>query len=113
MKEQKYTRPCELQGYDFKPFILETYGAFGTTAQQIIKAAAAKIADKLPDNHLSKLGMRTWTASSFKAHFMQRISISLQRGNAKAIIRRARRDFKLAGQDERDASPPRDHYAPQ
>jgi hypothetical protein len=111
-KRNKYNQACASQGLSFAPFVLETYGALGAEAQKIVKAAVAKIALKLPDDHFSRLAIRSWTATSFRAHFLQRISISLQRGNSKAIRLRALRDFKLVGrQDSRIESPPRDSLA--
>jgi hypothetical protein len=109
----KYSRACNSQGLAFKPFVIETYGAFSTEAQATVKAAVAKMAAKLPNDAFSELAMGTWTASSFRSHFLQRISIALQRGNAIAIQSRALRDFKLAGSDERATSPPRENLQPE
>ena len=70
--------------------------------------AVALMKAKLGDDLLARLGVNTWTASSFHTHFMQRISLSLQRGNARTIIKRAARDFRIAGQPEAPTSPPRE-----
>jgi hypothetical protein len=110
-KKQKYTEAANAEGMAFRPFVLETYGAFGKEAQQIVKQAVKEMADKLPPDTLTKAGLSTWTAASFRTHYLQRISICLQKGNAKAIIKRAQRDFKMAGHHGTPLTPPRDHLA--
>jgi hypothetical protein len=108
MKNNKYLDACRCEGMAFQPLVLETYGAVGQGAEKTIKKAVALIKTKLPEDALSKLGVNTWTASSFHLHFLQRIAIALQRGNAKCILKRAARDFRIAGRPEAPTSPPRE-----
>ena len=44
--------------------------------------------DQLPANWDTN-----WSARTFSAHFQQRISVALQRGNAEIILRRSGRDY--------------------
>ena len=76
-KDSKYLAACTADGMAFSPLVFESYGAFGTRAHAVLKAAVKKIAAKLPDDAFSKMGVHTWTASSFRSYFMQRISIGL------------------------------------
>jgi hypothetical protein len=107
-KNNKYLSACSKEGMAFTPLVIESYGAIGTSAAATIKRAVSFMQAKLPDDFLSKLGVNTWTASSFHVHFLQRISISLQRSNAKMIQKRAARDFKIVGRPQAPASPPRE-----
>ena len=81
------------------------YGA--SSAAHTVKKAVATIKANLPDDVLSKLGANTWASSSFNVHFVQRISVALQRDNAKTIIERAQLDFRMALRPEATTSPPR------
>ena len=51
-----------------------------------------KEAIRIVENKLGDDDPRTWTATSFASMWMQRMSVSLQRGNAQAILYRAVRD---------------------
>ena len=83
----------------FEPAVLEVFGAMDATAQQLIKGSAALLSNQLLEGTAS-----TWTADSFAAFHSQRISISLQRSNAKAIRLRAMRDLRAS--DHLGASAP-------
>jgi hypothetical protein len=99
-KEHKYGEACKAVDVSFKPFVFETYGAMGSKARSLFKGAIRIMENKLNDDD-----PRTWTATTFSTMWMQRMSVSLQRGNAQAILYRAARDRKgITG--EPDAEPP-------
>ena len=99
-KEQKYGDACKAVDVSFKPFVLETFGAMGSKARSFFKEAV-----RIMENRLNDDDPRTWTATTFATMWMQRMSVSLQRGNAQAILYRAARDRKhITG--EPDAEPP-------
>ena len=80
--------------------MLESYGAMGSKARSLFEEAIRIMENKLNDDD-----PRTWTATTFATMWMQRMSVSLQRGNAQAILYRAARDRKhITG--EPDAEPP-------
>ena len=91
-KRTKYEAPCEANDIVFRPAVMEVFGAMSPHMEGLIKSCAQLIDDSLPEDTLT-----TWTAASFSAFHQQRISIALQRGNAKAIRLRAARDFHAAG----------------
>ena len=91
IKKGKYLGPCRHHDMKFEPAVLEVFGAMDATAQQLIKGSAALLSNQLPEGTAS-----TWTADSFAAFHSQRISISLQRSNAKAIRLRAMRDLRAS-----------------
>ena len=57
-----------------------------------MRRAAQIVTDALPEEQAT-----TWTADSFTAFYAQRMSIAVQRANAKAIRLRSARDFRIAG----------------
>ena len=71
--------------------MLEIYGAMDQNCVDLIKRAS-----QLLSNELAEGTSTTWTASSFASFHQQRISIALQRANAKAIRYRALRDFQAS-----------------
>ena len=77
---------------EFVPAILEVYGAMDAGAEGLIKKAAKLLTNELPEGTAT-----TWTADSFAAFYSQRIGLSLQRANAKAIRLRATRDLRATG----------------
>ena len=91
IKKGKYLGPCRHHDMKFEPAVLEVFGAMDATAQQLIKGSATLLSNQLPEGTAS-----TWTADSFAAFHSQRISISLQRSNAKAIRLRAMRDLRAS-----------------
>ena len=91
---------CKAVDTTFKPFVMETYGAMGRKAKAFFKEAIRIMENKLNDDE-----PRTWTATSFATSWMQKLSVSLQRGNAQAILYRAARDRKTVTL-EPDAEPP-------
>ena len=83
----------------FSAPVIEVFGAMNKPAEDIIKTAA-----KLVKNELAEGTVTTWTADSFAAFHQQRISIALQRANAKTIRYGALRDFKSS--DYSGVAPP-------
>jgi hypothetical protein len=110
-KRHVYEQACKCKGYSFTPLACESYGAMGADLERTVKKAVATMAAKLPKDHLRVAGVNTWTASTFHLHFLQRIGIAIQRGNAKAIRYRAQRDFRVSSRERRPLSPPVDHLA--
>ena len=91
-KVGKYDRACTAHDLEFRPAILEVFGAMHEEAEQLIKRAAQLLQNELPEGTV-----KTWTADSFAAFHQQRIAITLQRSNAKAIRYRSARDLRAAG----------------
>ena len=91
-KNGDYLEPSRGEGYHFSPVVLETYGAFGQGAQWLLDRACDIMGNELPEGT-----PQTWTATSFRAYWAQRLSIALQRGNAKAIRIRSIRDMRVDG----------------
>jgi len=91
IKKGKYLGPCRAHDMQFKPAVLEVFGAMDEAALDLIKTTAALLSNELPEGTAT-----TWTADSFAAFHSQRISMTLQRGNAKAIRLRAMRDLRAS-----------------
>ena len=91
-KTSKYEAPCQANDIVFQPAIVEVFGAMSKDFEGLIKRCANLMQDALPEDT-----MTTWTADSFASFHQQRIAMSLQRGNAKAIRLRAARDFQASG----------------
>ena len=69
---------CEERGLQFLPIVIEAHGgSWGPTAKEAFKA--------LCKEHANSIGVTTSTACS---DFAQRMSITLERENARAILRR-------------------------
>jgi len=90
-KDQKYAGPCQAHDISFKGAVMEVYGAMNQNCVDLVKQAS-----KLLSNELAQGTSTTWTAASFASFHQQRISIALQRANAKAIRYRALRDFQAS-----------------
>lgn len=74
VKITKYAALAAKQAATFQPFVLETYGAFGKRASEVLKMlriAAAKSVFALPI-----------ALDSFAAHAARTLSVALQKGNA-------------------------------
>ncbi|MDR3446587.1 reverse transcriptase domain-containing protein [Dyella sp.] len=67
-KHQKYDAECARHQWKLVPFVLETYGAKGTEARQLLERMSAHCTDRSP--------------SEFLAHADRLLSIALQTGNA-------------------------------
>ena len=91
-KHGKYGAACQAHDLEFQAPVLEVFGAMNKRAEKLIKRAARLLQDELPEGTT-----KTWTADTFASWHTQRISIALQRTNAKAIRLRAARDFRRAG----------------
>jgi hypothetical protein len=91
-KNSKYLAPSQANDISFRPAVMEVFGAMSQHMEGLIKECATLVKDSLPEDTIT-----TWTAESFSAFHQQRISIALQRGNAKAIRLRAARDIHAAG----------------
>ena len=91
-KRSKYELACRSHDIEFRAPVLEVYGAWSPDMEELGKKCSVFVQDKLPDGTTS-----TWTAESFSAFHQQRISIALQRMNAKTIRLRASRDFYSQG----------------
>ena len=91
-KTGKYEAACRAHDMEFLPAIIEVFGAMNPTAVELIKRAARILQNELPAD-----SVRTWTADNFAAFHSQRISMALQRSNAKAIRLRAHRDLRDSG----------------
>ena len=76
----------------FSPLVFETFGAWAAGTQAFFLACVAQVRNRLEEDEL-----RSWTATTFKQLWLQRISCTLMRGVAKCIRYRSRRDFETAG----------------
>ena len=68
LKHRKYDSECAKHGWKLVPFVLETYGAAGTAARQLLQRMAPHAIDHKPDE--------------FIAHAARVLSVALQVGNA-------------------------------
>jgi hypothetical protein len=68
LKHRKYDAECARHGWKMVPFVLETYGAKGTEARQLLQRLAPHSIDRSPEE--------------FLAHAERVLSIALQVGNA-------------------------------
>lgn len=91
-KTNKYDVACRAHSITFRPAVMEVFGAMSQHMEGLITKAAKIMEDALPEGTNT-----TWTADSFSAFHQQRLSITLQRANAKAIRLRAARDIHAAG----------------
>jgi hypothetical protein len=91
-KVTKYDPACRSHDIEFQPAIIETFGAWGEGMDKIATSCSRLVVDTLPEGTAT-----TWTADSFSAYHQQRIAITVQRGNAKAIRLRSARDFRASG----------------
>ena len=76
-KDDKYKDECDQQGWDFSPFVLDTFGGFGPAARSVFRRLI---------KHSEKLNARdqwkhSWSASSFSTHWLQRFSLVIARAN--------------------------------
>jgi hypothetical protein len=69
-----------------------TFGAWAEGTQAVFLAFVAQVRNRRAEDEL-----RSWTATTFKQLWLQRISCTLMRGVAKCIRYRSRRDFETAG----------------
>ena len=67
-KHRKYDSQCAAHGWTLVPFVLETYGAHGTQARQLLQRMAPHAVDHSPE--------------AFLAHATAVLSVALQAGNA-------------------------------
>jgi hypothetical protein len=82
-KRTKYLAAARTLGSSFFPFALESYGRFGKSFEGFLKQLADAYSDRVGVDIPRSILIRSWR---------QRLSITLQRQNARVILRRA---FKL------------------
>ena len=87
-KVKKYRASAESVGLAFHPAVFETFGRCGKLFKAWFSDMVAEAEDRLPDGWDTN-----WSARTFSAHFQQRISVALQRGNSEVVLQRARRDY--------------------
>ena len=87
-KVTKYRASAASVGLAFHPAVFETFGRAGLLFKAWFGDMVAEAEDRLPDGWSTN-----WSARTFSAHFQQRISVALQRGNAEVVLQRARRDY--------------------
>ena len=89
IKMAKYGQACDNVGISFIPAVFESYGTAGEIFEGWFKKvmkAKDKIDKEMGSNKVS------WTAHTSGAYWQQRLSVALQRGNAKMVHRRGARD---------------------
>ena len=86
-KTKKYKTVATTAGLKFAPAVFETYGRAGQMFRTWFADKVSEAEDQLPANWDTN-----WSARTFSAHFQQRLSVALQRGNAQVIRHRSRRD---------------------
>ena len=72
IKHKKYDEECAHHGWKLVPFALESYGALGTSARQLLERMSAHCTDRSP--------------SEFLAHATRVLSVALQSGNAHVAL---------------------------
>ena len=86
-KHGKYDDGLE-DGCSFEAYILEVFGTWGEEARGRLESLA-----KIVQAEGEQLGDR-FAGSRFIQRWQQRIGVTLQRGNAVALIRRSRADMR-------------------
>ena len=76
-KNEKYKMECDDAGWDFEPFVVDTFGGFGPAARSVFQRMV-KHAAQIYDRHHWR---HSWSASSFSTHWLQRISLVIARAN--------------------------------
>ena len=77
-KNDKHKAECDAQGWDFAPFVLDTYGGFGPAAKSVF-GRLVKLADELGGAY--DQWRHNWTSASFPTHWLQRFSLVIARAN--------------------------------
>ena len=74
-KTRSHFEDCRAQGISFQPLVVETFGGWDKDATKYLK-------------EISRLGARRWgkNDSIEIKQFFQRLSITLQRGNAALLV---------------------------
>jgi hypothetical protein len=75
-KRRKYTKLSSLRGYEQLPFVVETCGGFGPSADALVKAMA-----EASEEHL-----RMWSKDEVIRHLVGSVAVSVQRGNALSYL---------------------------
>ena len=68
---------CRAQGISFQPLVVETFGGWDLDAVKLLKDMARQSARRWGKNSAEEI-----------KYFFQRLSVSLQRGNASLLIER-------------------------
>ena len=90
-------RQCQNQGFRFVPMVIEAHaGGWGKEARQVLDAVAEAIATVHPNS-----------SQSSSLQIAQRLSISLQRENARAVLKR------VTDSHDDEVLPPADEEEPQ
>ena len=69
--------PCRAQGIAFQPLVVETFGGWDADALKALKDLARQSARRWGKNNSEEIKF-----------FFQRLSVSLQRGNASLLVER-------------------------
>ena len=77
-KLNDYEDKSSKEGLAFKPFVMETYGAFGKHASDVL----AELAAEASHNGLTQIGGMKWSTFAVRA-----LSVCLQSGNAMAMLK--------------------------
>ena len=76
-KIRHHFEPCRAQGIAFQPLVVETFGGWDPDALKVLKDMARQSARRWGKNNSEEIKF-----------FFQRLSVSLQRGNASLLIER-------------------------
>ena len=79
LKRSKHREACERNGFLFVPFAMESYGGFASETMELIEKVCSRVA-------AGSMKKRT----SVSAYLFKKLSITLQKANALATIRRMR-----------------------
>jgi hypothetical protein len=86
-KVAMYAEKCQANGIDFHPMVVESYGVWCSSARAMLAFIATMCASRSGG-----------TAGAARQRLVERLSITLQRCNARALL--ARRDPNSAGLDD-------------
>ena len=64
-------------GWDFSPFVVDTFGGFAPAARDIFKKLQSHV-DRIYDRGEFR---HSWSASDFSSHWLQRFSLVIARAN--------------------------------
>ena len=87
-KSLKYETSCAEQGMEFKPFVMESHGALGESAEEVLNRLTTYGVDVLGCEKAELLG-----------YLHRRVAIALQRGNARLdrmAVSKSRNSFGAA-----------------
>ena len=110
-KRRKYGRPVDRRRVEFSPFVVESHGALGKAAQQVVKKLAKRIVEKRRSrgnlgNDWAPRVQQAMVANAVK----QSIAVALQRSQASFVLEHAQWLVGWAGVRHTNPPPPQPQH---